>query len=353
MCTGFVSHRMMVMRAFARRLLVAGACTAITGNASEAASEAKRRFEEGKALYRRAHDIEGARAKFAQAYSLEPRPEVLWNLAICELEAGHAEEAILHFRSYARDPEARASLVELLPELLAKARANLGALRIVAPPEAAVRIDGRAIEPREWQAAPLDLAPGDRVLAVELHGERFEDIVTVQRGGTLERRFPLPRPDAPSTAPAYDPSSPDHAVPASAFPAPGPSTPPEPLPPETPEAEPAPASSVLPIILASLGLASLGAGAYFAFESHADADAADSARATVGGLDCRLGHPGGCTRLRDALDSGRRNAWLSVGSYGAAAAFAGAAAWLHVGEPGGRGVRAAAWPGGAVLRLEY
>ena len=79
-----------------RRLATALALIAFTTlcAGADATSEAQKRFDEGKVLYRRAHDVDGARLKFAQAYALQPRPEVLWNLAICELEAGLAEAPI-------------------------------------------------------------------------------------------------------------------------------------------------------------------------------------------------------------------------------------------------------------------
>jgi hypothetical protein len=287
--------------------------------AADAGTEAQKRFEEGKRLYRHDHDVEGARAKFAQAYALAPRPEILWNLAVCELDLGRAEEAVRHLRTYSRDPEAREGLTARLPELVARARASLGALRITAPREAVVRLDGHVIDARDWRDGPLDLAPGDRVLVVELRGERFEDIVTVRRGETAERRFPdapittaadAP-PDAPSSAAAGLPAAPARTAPAGG----------------APGAVRA-ADRTWPLVLAGLGLAGAGAGVAFSLASQRDADDASRARVDAAGLDCRVDGAPPCAALRDALDAGRTHAWLAVGSYAAAALLIGGAGWL-------------------------
>jgi hypothetical protein len=297
-------------------------------HAADAATEAQKRFEEGKRLYRLARDIEGARAKFAQAYALQARPEILWNLAVCELDLGRAEEAVRHLRAYGRDPEARDALTARIPELFGRARASLGALRIMAPREAVVRVDGQVVDARDWRDEPLDLAPGDRVLVVDLHGERHEDIVTVRRGESIERRFEAHAlPLLPPLAPA--------AIPSAPAPLAGPA---------------AEADLTWPLVLAGLGLAGAGAGVAFSLASRGDAEEASRARAQAAGLDCRVDPSQPCAALRDALDAGRAHAWLALGSYASAALFVGGAAWLAA-RSGAFTARAT--PGGLIVRVDY
>ncbi len=315
----------------ARLALAAALAWAHGAVAADATAEAQRRFDEGKRLYRVAHDIEGARAKFAQAYALQPRPEILWNLAVCELDLGRAEESVRHLRAYVRDPEARESLTARVPELLARARAALGALRIVAPREAVVRVDGHVIDARDWRDEPLDLAPGDRVLVVELHGERHEDIVAVRRGETLERRFEAAPPAPPALAPASSAVPAPLAPPSAATPTHG-------------------ADATWPLVLGGLGLAAAGAGIAFSLASQTDADDATRARAGAAGLDCRVDPAAPCSALRDALDAGRVHAWLAVGSYASAALLAGGAGWLAA-RTGAFTARAT--PGGVFVRVDY
>lgn len=109
-----------------RALMALAVAFASPAFGTDAMSEAQKRFDEGKALYRKTHDAAGARLKFAQAYALHPRPEVLWNLAICELDVGFAEDAAGHLRAYARDPDAKPALVAKVPDLLQTARESLG-----------------------------------------------------------------------------------------------------------------------------------------------------------------------------------------------------------------------------------
>jgi len=326
-----------------RRLAAALALIAFTTlcAGADATSEAQKRFDEGKVLYRRAHDVEGARLKFAQAYALQPRPEVLWNLAVCELEAGLAEDASMHLKAYARTPDARPALVAKVPELLASARSRLGALLVEAPARARVQVDGRAIDRLDWQAGAIDLTPGDRVLVIEVGSERVEDIVTITQGATTVRRVD------DREAPARDASAPaprDVERIAS------------PLAPLAPAAEPARVAMTTAVVAyttAVLGLGALGAGVGFALASRADARDADAARSQLGAVDCRTTASSTCVQLTDALDAGNTNAGLSVGFYAASAALLGASTWLFYDAYDTRRLRALWTPSGVLLRGDF
>ncbi len=338
-----VSHASMV-RSFARgpasRLTLVALALTVRVHAADAASEAQARFDEGKRLYRVKHDAEGARAKFAQAYALAPRLETLWNLALCELDLGHNEDAAAHLRRYARDPEAKASNLDRVPALLATARAKLGALRIEAAPEAVVRVDGHLVDPREWQGEAIDLAPGDHVVVVALGGERVEDIVAIRMAATtVHRATPLARVAESATASAT--AAPGLSVATQASPAP-----------RDAQAR-AFSDHVLPLTLGALGLAALGGGVAFALASQGDDDEANRARRELAGVDCTNGDVGPCAQLRSAVDAGTTHAWLAVGGYALAGALIGSAAWLSWSSARDEHVEARVGPGGLALRVRY
>lgn len=326
-----------------KRVVAASLCAALAtarpSEGADAASEAQARFEEGKRLYRQRHDAEGARAKFAQAYALAPRPETLWNLAVCELDLGRNEEAAAHLRRYARDPEAKPANLERLPSLLAAARAKLGAVRLEAPREAILHVDGQLVDPREWRSEALELAPGDHVFVVTIAGERIEDIVAVRVGETVVHRVSSPVVAAPPPAPpaASDPAT---ALPASAPPTPSPAA--------------AGANLTVPMTLGAFGLLAGGAGVAFAIASQSSSDDADRARAELAGADCATGAaPAACDRLKSAVNAGTTQAWLSVGSYAVAGALLGTAAWFAFAPTASERVEARLGPGGFALRVRY
>ncbi len=320
--------------------------------ASDSAAEARKRFEEGKTLYRQAHDAKGARMKFAQAYALEARPEILWNLAICEIDLGLAEEAVIHLRQYARLPDAKPALTEKIPELVTNARASLGALHVDAPATAAISIDGRTIPRRDWHECGIDLAPGDRVLVVEIQGERFEDIVTIRKGSRTLKHF-QERPRVPGVVLAAG----ELAI-ASKNAAIAPNAPVSEVPSlltvdlvRTDDKS----SPYTPIFYttAALGMASLGAGIAFALASQGDADRAAIARTRLTSIDCRTSADIGCAALTSALSDGATNAWISVGAYAASGLLLGAAGWLFYSHPRTTTWSATAGPTGIVLRADY
>ena len=308
---------------------------------TDAMSEAQKRFDEGKALYRKTHDAAGARLKFAQAYALHPRPEVLWNLAICELDVGFAEDAAGHLRAYARDPDAKPALVAKVPDLLQTARESLGGLRIEAPPRATVHVDGRQVERLEWQENVLDLTPGDRVLVVSIGSERVEDIVTIVRGTTVVRHID----DVPSPAPPSRANVDLHEPPLLAAAA---------QVDEVAAHEPSPSHlDTVAYTTAAFGLAALGTGVGFALLSQRDADSASDARARVGADDCRSSGSPACTSLNASLHDGTAHAWIAVGAYATSAALFGVSGWLFFKAHGNTPVAASLGPAGLALRISY
>lgn len=72
--------------------------------ATDDVAEASRLFTEGLARSEK-KDYEGARAKFAEAYTKFPSPNALLNLARAEQLSEHPLEAIGHYRSYIALPE--------------------------------------------------------------------------------------------------------------------------------------------------------------------------------------------------------------------------------------------------------
>src|SRR5262249_14189947 len=65
--------------------------------------EAQKRFDEGLALHDHGKDDE-ARLKFAQAWAVLKRPNVLFNLARSEQLSNHVVEALVHFQDFVKMP---------------------------------------------------------------------------------------------------------------------------------------------------------------------------------------------------------------------------------------------------------
>lgn len=70
---------------------------------------AKAHYQKGALLYKQG-DYAGAWLEFTTAYQLIPRPELLFNMARCEVKLGRPAEALMHFRGYLEaipgDPDA-------------------------------------------------------------------------------------------------------------------------------------------------------------------------------------------------------------------------------------------------------
>jgi tetratricopeptide (TPR) repeat protein len=145
--------------------------------------EATARLREGLELAR-IEKWEEARLAFRQAYALLPSAELLWNLAIAELNAGLPLEALRHFREYEGHPRAEANKREALGQLMERASHQLGHIKMDAAPGTTIQIDGTVSDPATWDGDSIDVAPGEHLVSAELAGAREDVKVTVAAGGT-------------------------------------------------------------------------------------------------------------------------------------------------------------------------
>jgi hypothetical protein len=175
--------------------------------------DAQARFEEGLARVR-AGDLEAARTSFTQAYAVLHKPDILWNLALCEQKTGHVLDALAHFKTLVHDAETatdRTGAQKHVSELMAQT----AHIEIVAPAGAQLSVDGA---PEGIAPLPdaIDVAPGShRVDMRTPQGEaKYVNadtaIGTVARVSFVSGGTPVVAPTAP-TPPAAEtqPPSPD------------------------------------------------------------------------------------------------------------------------------------------------
>jgi hypothetical protein len=282
---------------------------------SDAASkEAEARFEEGKRLYREKKDYDAARQKFAEAYALKPSPDILWNLAISELDSSHALEAVQHLKEYERHPNARPSNQALVPELIRRARMQLGQIRVEGPAGTSVTIDGKPLPERLPLSEPIDVQPGRHVVAMT-SGERTKRVeVTAAAGqGPIVVRFedgdavagaatePTGETGAATGDASFDTSNVDTSG--------GWTT----------------TRYVVTGVLAAGTLAALGGGIVFGLQKNDASDQAAQYRATLGESGCATITPanaGTCADWKDQVDAEKSRATLATVSFIAAGVLA-------------------------------
>lgn len=203
--------------ACAAALLLLAAAPAHAQPSDADRAEARRQFELGVAALERQSYPE-ALVAFQQSQALNPRPSVLFNIAMCQRELFDYPAAIDTLVRYLeqagadeperRRAEARAQITEL------ETRVGVVVLN-VRPDGARVLIDGReyGVTPL---AVPLRLGPGPHVL--ELRREGYADLrreLVLAAGGRVELDTELvPVDPGPSPGPGPDPVPETTPVPA-------------------------------------------------------------------------------------------------------------------------------------------
>lgn len=157
--------------------------------------EANRHFKNGVALYKERKYAE-ALAEFERAYSLEPHPLVLYNLAVTHRELSQYDQAVTYFTRFLSEGPGYAP-----QDMLDRARGELDdVLRLVAMVEVrtqpaegvTIHADGREIGKTPLEM-PLVLGPGDHVIEAELDGhKRARRSIRVAAGDALTVDLTLP-----------------------------------------------------------------------------------------------------------------------------------------------------------------
>ncbi len=280
-------------------LMVLATAAPAAGADDKATRDAQARFAEGLARVK-SGDYEAARISFTQAYVVLHKPDILWNLALAEEKSGHSLEALRHFKELTSTAAAdtdRANAQKHAAVLMAQ----MGHIDVTAPSGTLLTLDGVQSAGSAPLAEPIDVTPGRHVVEGKLADGTKSATVDAVAGETAHVTLV---PDAPSTA---TPTPTATATPAST-----------PTPTSTPPgADSSPVSTARLVTTASLGAAaviSIGAGAYFGFQSQSDASDAAQYRDNKPSSYCV--NPTGpavqtCSAWNDAVKSQNRDATLS------------------------------------------
>jgi hypothetical protein len=282
----------------------AGTPSAETGaSADPITRDAQARFEEGLSRLK-ASRYDEARLSFTQAYALQRRPSILWNLALAEDKSGHVLDALAHFKDYARESpvdEERARAQKHVDELMAQT----GHIDVEAFGGTPLTVDGVPAGQTPL-GEPLDVLPGrHHVEARAPLGAKSAD-VEVAAGQVAHVNFMAV--DVPPSA-AGEPAPAVAVAPSSSVP--------EAPPPAAAGESSAGARFWTPkvITVTALGGAAVvagGLGVYFALQSQSKASTADGYRATNPQGACLPPNPAGiCQAWNDAVDSQNHYATLS------------------------------------------
>ena len=266
-----------------------------------ASLSAEARFDEGLKLHDTGNENE-ARLKFAQAWAVLKRPNVLFNLARSEQLSNHPVEALVHFQDFVKMPgissqdkaDAEARTVEL--------KKQVGRVEVKGAPEGAkILIDDAWTGETTPVLGEVHALPGKRIVEVKTSTKSYRKEVTCNAQETTVVSF-------------------EEEVRAN---------PPEGWKP--PETEPKKKMFPPPtgaIVLGGLGLVGLGLGVGFGVASSSAKDSNATRGATAGGVCSTQPSAQVCVDGRATRDSQQTTALVSVVSYvGGGVLLAGAVAW--------------------------
>ncbi|MBK7864967.1 MAG: PEGA domain-containing protein [Archangiaceae bacterium] len=131
------------------------------------ADEARRAFAEGIAHFEQG-SYALALAAFERSMQAQPNPGVLYNTGLSLKALGRMKEAIASFSRYLAEASPSAERRAITEKLRSDATAQLATLTVLAPQNAAVRLDGR--EQGSAPLAALTLDPGHHLVEVAAPG---------------------------------------------------------------------------------------------------------------------------------------------------------------------------------------
>jgi len=276
-------------------IVLFGAVSAPTAFAAPP-SEADALVVRGVEHYKR-QSYEEARVAFSRAYGLGPKTALLFNLALAEVQSGHAVDAVNHFRAYLHAPDGELDKAEIIrTKWLPRAESECGRLRIEAASGAAILVDAEAVGVGPmYEAVPVspgehrveERRPGVAPLAVVVRAET--GAVTPVSFTELEARASAGSSPAPDTRMHRAASAPSGGA---------------------PPAEIATVATVGGAAVLSGGIAVL-----FAISSSDDASHASDLRGQLASSSACAASPQSalCSQLRTALDDQRSHRDLAYG----------------------------------------
>jgi tetratricopeptide (TPR) repeat protein len=268
------------------------------------------------------HDYEGARDAFARAYELDPsQVGTLFNLALAELQSGHALEAVRHLRAYLASPLAQPERADSIrSKWLPQGEARIGRLSIDAPAGSTASVDGVVVGDAPF-AAPLDVAAGEHDVRAKVGSREQLLHVTTPAGVIVAVRFlsgVAETPPAPASAPPAASARPL----ATEEPAPAASS-----------GRSSPAKIVTVSVLGAAALAATGVAIGFGAGSVNAENRASTLRSGLSSTACAPGQsslPTACSQLASADSDQDHEYHLQIDFYVTAGALAavGVATWF-------------------------
>ncbi len=253
----------------------------------------------------KAHDYASASDAFARAYTLDPAPETLLDLAVSELNADKPVEAAAHFRAYLQGGGEPAKAEAVRSKYLPRAEEKLAHVQLVTPAGAEVLVDGKRSLPDPSLGA-LEVVAGEHDVEVRSAGRSETAHLTAAAGATLMVRAFVDEPPLP-------PSS---------------TTPPS-LPPDSwrePDRGPSAARIGTVVGLGVVALTGVGLGIGFGAAAQSKANAIASGEGCVPTMLTSIP----CQHLNYDVSLEHQQEWTSIGGYIGAGVFAaaGVATWL-------------------------
>ncbi|MBX3192022.1 MAG: tetratricopeptide repeat protein [Labilithrix sp.] len=244
-------------------------------------------FQEGVRLHGQGKHEE-ALAKLRQAYETYPSPNTLTGIARVEQALGRELQALRHYREAIRNPLTHPENADRSRAAVKELETKLARVDIKGPAGLTIVVDGaRYVLPL---VEPLDVQPDTFVVEGTLGETRYQGRATAVVGRVTEIEL---RADA--LPPAAASASPSTVAPLER------------------ESSFWDAGRIVGLAAFGVGIASIGAGAFFGGESNDAAARASDLQTRLGRDGCAASPPPvGCVELRDARDAQSRDATLST-----------------------------------------
>lgn len=256
-------------------------------------------------------DYEGARVAFARAFGLSPKTALLFNLALAEVQSGHAVDAVKHFRRYLKAPDADPDKADIIrSRWLTRAEAESGLLRIEAAPGTLILVDAEIVGTTPL-VSTVPVPAGEHRVEARRGSALLADVVRAVTGEVTPVSFDVPEKRAAVQSSSTDEAPRHH---------------------DQPSSEP---SRTKVVTVASVGGAALLSGAIaaaFAVSSSGDASHAAALRAQLpnNSACAATSPPPVCSQLRRQVDSQYTHRDLAYGFGIAAGALVAADVLLFI-----------------------
>lgn len=286
-------------------------------NVSERANEL---FRSAKAAFA-AGNLHEAHRLYSSAWELKKSPDIAANLGQTELELGKMRDAAEHFAYALKNllPSSTDRQRAALEEGLAKAKAEISALRLTVTPDGAeVLVDGRVVGTSPI-AELVFVEPGEHIVLARRDGfVTSETRIGAQKGAEQPVELAL----AAAQVPADSGAAPTPAAPLR-----------DDTPPESERSR-----NLTPAYVATgVAAVGLGLGIGFLFVANGKADDAAQIRNDLGNDDqaCGAGTPftTQCAELEDAVGGRNTATAVSIAGFATAAISGGLAAYLFLNAP--------------------